>query len=193
MEYILIALFGYLLGSFSPAYIMGRITKKIDIRQYGSGNAGATNVNRVLGIKAAIIVFIFDILKGVVAVMVGRELGQQPGAMLGGLAAVIGHNWPIFLGFRGGKGIATSIGIIAMLFPAEFALLFIIAIIIVYYSQYVSLGSIVLAILLPISLIVFNHPFFHVIWGFFMGGMAVLRHRSNIIRLFAGTESKISI
>jgi glycerol-3-phosphate acyltransferase PlsY len=193
MNYLFAVIIGYLLGSFSSAYSFGKVTRKIDIRHFGSGNAGATNVIRVLGKRAAAIVFILDISKGVAAVLLGRWLGGQTGAMLAGSGAVIGHNWPLFLNFRGGKGIATTIGILAMLFPAELLLVFIIAALIVAYSHYVSLGSIILAILLPMTFIVFGHTFITISWGFVIGGMAVFRHRSNILRLLSGTENKITI
>lgn len=187
---------GYLLGSISFSYIFAKKLKKIDIRQHGSGNAGATNTLRVLGIGPAIIVLLLDALKGIVAVLIGFLLSKEGLApALGGLAAIAGHNWPIFLRFRGGKGVATTIGVLATLvfWPALYA--GIIAILSIVITRFVSLGSLVFLIGTTIITIVFREYFMYPIEYAFLliivTALSIWRHRSNIIRLLKGNESKI--
>nr|WP_276576472.1 glycerol-3-phosphate 1-O-acyltransferase PlsY [Caldicoprobacter algeriensis] len=182
---------GYLLGSIPPSFLAGKIARNIDIRQYGSGNAGATNVLRVLGVKAGIAVFLADILKGVLATLIGRWMAGEIGAVLAGFAAIVGHNWPVFLNFRGGKGIATSFGVLLVLFPLISAILFVVGVIIIAITGYVSLGSITAAILFPILLVIFGYDWKMVLFGVLVGGLALYRHRSNISRLIEGKENKL--
>lgn len=191
MKLFIAVLAGYLLGSIPPSFLAGKITRNIDIRQYGSGNAGATNVLRVLGVKAGIVVFLADILKGVLAALVGRWMAGETGAVLAGFAAIVGHNWPVFLNFRGGKGIATSFGVLLVLFPLISAILFVVGVIIIAITGYVSLGSITAAILFPILLVIFGYDWKMVLFGVLVGGLALYRHRSNISRLIEGKENKL--
>jgi glycerol-3-phosphate acyltransferase PlsY len=193
LKFLLACVAGYFIGNFAPSYFLGKILKRIDIREHGSGNAGATNTFRVLGTWAGVIVFICDILKGVVAVTLGLWLtGGRLGGMLAGGFAVAGHNWPVVLSFKGGKGIASSLGLILVLFPKIGLILFFVALIVVLISKYVSLGSISAAILFPILLIVFREPWELCIIGFLIALLAVLRHKENIVRLRNGTENQIS-
>ncbi|MFO7153355.1 MAG: glycerol-3-phosphate 1-O-acyltransferase PlsY [Caldicoprobacter oshimai] len=191
MKLLIAVLAGYLLGSIPPSFLAGKIVRNIDIRQYGSGNAGATNVLRVLGVKAGIAVFLADILKGVLAALIGRWMGGETGAALAGFAAIVGHNWPVFLNFRGGKGIATSFGVLLVLFPLISIILFVIGVIIIAVTRYVSLGSITAAILFPILLVMFGYDWKMVLFGVLVGGLALYRHRSNISRLIEGKENKL--
>src|SRR5690554_3351130 len=118
LRYLLVIVISYFIGNFAPSYFIGKITKNIDIRDYGSGNAGATNTFRVLGAAAGVIVLICDVLKSMLAVHAGLWLiGTQLGGMVAGGMAVIGHNWPVMLRFKGGKGIASSLGLVLALFP----------------------------------------------------------------------------
>ncbi|MDN5277616.1 MAG: acyl phosphate:glycerol-3-phosphate acyltransferase [Clostridiales bacterium] len=191
MKLFIAVLAGYLLGSIPPSFLAGKIARNIDIRQYGSGNAGATNVLRVLGVKAGIVVFLADILKGVLATLIGRWMAGETGAALAGFAAIVGHNWPVFLNFRGGKGIATSFGVLLVLFPLISAILFVVGVIIIAITGYVSLGSITAAILFPILLVIFGYDWKMVLFGVLVGGLALYRHRSNISRLIEGKENKL--
>ncbi|MCM8901125.1 glycerol-3-phosphate 1-O-acyltransferase PlsY [Caldicoprobacter algeriensis] len=191
MKLFIAVLAGYLLGSIPPSFLAGKIARNIDIRQYGSGNAGATNVLRVLGVKAGIAVFLADILKGVLATLIGRWMAGEIGAVLAGFAAIVGHNWPVFLNFRGGKGIATSFGVLLVLFPLISAILFVVGVIIIAITGYVSLGSITAAILFPILLVIFGYDWKMVLFGVLVGGLALYRHRSNISRLIEGKENKL--
>ncbi|WP_332630082.1 glycerol-3-phosphate 1-O-acyltransferase PlsY [Halalkalibacter flavus] len=195
---IIIILIGYLLGSLSFSYIIAKKIKKVDIRQHGSGNAGATNTLRVLGLGPALLVLALDVLKGIVAVWIGVAVAPDQSGLypaLAGLAAILGHNWPIYYGFRGGKGVATTIGVLAtvVFFPALFA--GIVAIGSIVITRYVSLGSILFAILTPIfALFLLDYYGYPVIYGYLAFVVALLsiwRHRTNIKRLLAGTESKI--
>ncbi|MGI6527837.1 MAG: glycerol-3-phosphate 1-O-acyltransferase PlsY [Caldicoprobacterales bacterium] len=193
LKYLLACAAGYFIGNLAPSYFLGKLLRKIDIREHGSGNAGATNTFRVLGTSAGVIVFICDILKGVLAVYIGLWLtGSSLGGMLTGGFAVAGHNWPVVLSFKGGKGIASSFGLILVLFPAIGLILFFIALIVVLLSRYVSMGSISAAILFPILLAVFGQPWELCFIGLLLAGMAVLRHRENIQRLRQGTENQVS-
>ena len=124
-KYILVIVIGYIMGNFASSYFVGKLLAKIDIREHGSGNAGAANTFRVLGATAGAIVFVCDVLKGILATAIGLWItGSRAGAMLAGGMAVIGHNWPVFFRFKGGKGIAASFGLIIVLFPKIALILF---------------------------------------------------------------------
>src|SRR5690554_4139407 len=114
MKVVLTVTVSYLLGCFSSAYFLGKMAKNIDIREYGSGNAGATNALRVMGKKIGALTFILDILKGIIAVIIGNKLLGLDGKLLAGIFVVLGHNFPVFLNFKGGKGVATSLGVLMM-------------------------------------------------------------------------------
>ena len=191
MLMMLAILFGYLLGSVSTSYILGKLTKNIDIRQHGSGNPGATNTLRVLGVKAGIMLFAIDIIKGILAVLIGQLLAGEVGGILAGLSAVIGHIWPVFTGFRGGKGVATSFGVLIVIFPAISAILFVVFMTLVFTTRYISVGSIAVAIVLPILLIVFRYPLLSIGLGLVLAILVLYRHKENISRLIAGKENKI--
>lgn len=189
--YVLVSVIAYFLGNFATSYIVSMRSAKIDIRQHGSGNAGATNVLRVLGAKAAAVTFIGDALKGVLAVLLGRYLGGSYGAILAGLFVVIGHNWPILLRFKGGKGIATTIGTMLAMNPLVVLIVFAIGVVILAATRYVSLASIVGMIILPITMILLKQPPEYIIFSVILALLAVYRHRTNIGRLMKGTESKL--
>lgn len=182
----------YLLGSVSFSILMAKWLKKIDIRQHGSGNAGATNTLRVLGKGPALAVFLLDIAKGVAAVLIGRWLGDEQWVQVAcGLAAIIGHNWPVFFRFKGGKGIATTIGVVAILAFVPSLIAGAVAIAAIALTRYVSLGSLLFALLLPIMAALFAVDTY-VVWGaVVIALLAFYRHRSNIKKLVTGTENKL--
>lgn len=192
MWYILIAVIGYFLGNISSSYLVGKLTAKIDVREHGSGNLGATNVYRVLGFKAGAIVFLADALKGLVATLIGLWIKGDVGGLIGGIAAVAGHNWPFLLEFKGGKGIATSFGSIVILFPLISLILLIVEVLVIAFTGYVSLASITVAVLFPILVIAFRYSIQHIIGALLLAILAVYRHRSNISRLLKGQENKIT-
>ncbi|MDG5787613.1 glycerol-3-phosphate 1-O-acyltransferase PlsY [Evansella sp. AB-P1] len=189
-------LISYLLGSVSFSYLIAKKIKKVDIRQHGSGNAGATNTLRVLGIGPAIAVLLLDCAKGIVAVVLAFNLTSDPTiAAASGLASIIGHNWPIYYGFRGGKGVATTIGVLASLVLFAALISGVIAIITIIISRYVSLGSIIFITGTTVITVFFSSFFsYPVSFSYFTVAIAILsiwRHRTNIVRLVKGNESKI--
>ncbi|VAX35148.1 Acyl-phosphate:glycerol-3-phosphate O-acyltransferase PlsY (EC 2.3.1.n3) [hydrothermal vent metagenome] len=197
---ILGVIISYLVGSIPTAYIFGKCYKGIDIRQHGSGNIGATNVFRVLGKVPGIIVLLLDILKGVVAVaFVADILGlvEIIHRLILALCVVSGHNWTIFLKFKGGKGIATSLGVLIGLtikiVTIRPVLLAIISIWLICFlvSRIVSLSSIIAAIFLPIFMLITNQPIEIICLGVVFSIFVVVRHRPNIKRLFSGQEPRV--
>ena len=193
-------LFFYLVGSIPTGYLMGK-SRGIDIRQHGSGNIGATNVGRVLGRNWGLVAFACDFLKGFLPLYLVRTLffaGNDSWMVslllvVCGMAAIIGHNYTPWLGFKGGKGIATSAGILGALVPLVLALALSLWIIAVLLTRTVSIGSLLASAVLPVAAALF-YPQQWIYFGFaaFAGGLATWRHRSNIHRLLDGTESKIS-
>lgn len=193
MKYFIIALISYFLGNISFAFILGKLFAKKDVRNYGSGSAGATNALRTFGKKIGIMVFIGDVLKGVIAVIIGRSIGDQTGAYIAGAFAIIGHNWPILLNFKGGKGVATTIGVMIFVNPFLTAICVVLGVIIIIFTRTVSLGSIFGMALAPVVAIVFVKPFDMGLFIFcvFIASMSIYRHKSNIKRLFEGKENKL--
>lgn len=195
MSVLLAVVAAYLIGSISFSYLIAKKIKKIDIRQHGSGNAGATNTLRVLGVWPALAVLACDIAKGIVAIwlchLAGGSGWQIP---LAGTAAIFGHNWPVFYGFRGGKGVATTIGVFATLFflPALFA--GILAILLIFLFRYVSVGSLFFIVITPFfSLWIGEHPYSYFYFGCIIAALALWQHRTNLARLLAGEENQIGI
>lgn len=189
----LVILVSYLLGSIIFSVIMGKLVAGIDIRNHGSGNAGATNTLRIIGKGPAILVFLLDIGKGVLAVWLAKWFvpDHYGIAVISGIAVILGHNWPIWFNFRGGKGIATTIGMLLSLafLPTLFAGL--IAIITILITRYVSLGSLLLTAFLPVFIYWMDYPT-ELLWGSFaIVVFAWIKHRNNIVKLLKGTENKI--
>jgi len=183
----------YLLGSISFSILIARWVKGIDIRQHGSGNAGATNTLRVLGKGPAAAVFLLDVAKGIAAVLIGQWLGEGEiwVPILCGAAAITGHNWPIWFRFKGGKGIATTIGVMATLAFWPALLAGIIAIAAIAITRYVSLGSLIFAALLPVFILVLSMPY-ELFWvSLLICVYAFIRHRTNIVKLVRGQEHKL--
>jgi acyl phosphate:glycerol-3-phosphate acyltransferase len=183
----------YLLGSIPTSYLTVRLIKGQDLRTLGSGNLGATNLFRVLGWKYAVPVGIFDMLKGAVPVLVfaPRAGGTDMAAILLGLAAIAGHVFSVFVGFKGGKGVATGAGVVLGLAPWAFLVALATWALVVKLSGYVSLGSIVASGILPLAVYLLHPERRPLLWVF--GGIAaaiVLLHRGNIRRLLAGTENR---
>lgn len=189
----------YLLGSISFSVLFARLFKGIDIRNHGSGNAGATNTLRVLGKGPAILVLVLDICKGILAVWLGRWLAPDYDwtPALAGLAAVIGHNWPLYFHFKGGKGIATTIGMLATLCFVPSLIAGVVAILSIVFTRYVSLGSLLFVTLTPVVLIIYSAAGWHdygtavLIVSIAIWALAVWRHRGNLVKLKNGTENKL--
>jgi len=190
---LIVILAGYLIGSVSSAIIVGKLVKNVDIRTMGSGNAGATNVLRTLGKGPAALVLVGDVLKGVIAVLIGQLIvGNQIGAVLGGFFAVVGHNWPVYFNFKGGKGILTSAAVILMLTPKIGIVVILFVLVSIAFTRYVSLGSILGAVLYPVIVIVMEYKKPELVgFSILLALLAIYRHRKNIKRLKDGTETKI--
>ena len=193
LGFALTAVVSYLIGSIPTGYLVAK-ARGVDIRSVGSGNIGATNAFRVLGKTAGITVLLVDAIKGYLAC---RFVAFGPGApsemhqMIAGLFAILGHNYTCWLRFKGGKGIATTAGVLLALAPIGFAVAIATFLIVLGLSRYVSLGSIIAAIVLPFGVWLGGGSVRMISLMAFLGGMAIYKHRSNIKRLMAGTESRI--
>lgn len=191
MEKIIVVIISYLLGSVPFAYIMIRLFKGIDIRKVGSGNVGSTNALRTAGKRVALAALLGDLLKGLAAAWIGLQTSGEMLAAVCVLAAVIGHCWPVFIGFKGGKGMATTAGAILLLMPKVFLFLAIIFVLIVFFSRYVSLASVSVAVLLPLTALFFSQPGSYLLVSVILTVLVIYRHRENIERLRNGNERKI--
>ena len=193
MNYVIIALIAYLLGSISFGMIVAKLKGGPNLREVGSKNTGATNVLRVMGVKTGLIVFVLDILKALIACIIGRCWLGLNGAMVAGLAVVIGHNWPCFFQFKGGKGVASTLAVMLMTFPIPACICYVIAIALILYTRFVSLGSITLAALFAVMVIATNWAnWLVIIWVLIISGLLIWRHHANIGRLLKGNENKLS-
>ena len=182
----------YLIGSIPMGLIFGKLIWKKDLRRFGSHNIGATNAWRILGRKAGLLIFILDFLKGQLGVLLGAYLLASPGAMVvGGLFAVLGHMFPIFIGFKGGKGVATGLGVIAALMPKVTLIVVVVWLVLTLITRYVSVASIIAAVLTPILAAAFKEPIIYFLFALVIAVFIVFRHRKNIQRLKAGHENKI--
>ncbi len=193
IPYIAIAVIAYLLGSVSFGMIVAKAVGGPNLREVGSKNTGATNVLRVMGVKTGLVVFVLDILKALIACIIGRVWMGLNGAMLAGLAVVIGHNWPCFFQFKGGKGVASTLAVMLMTFPVPAVICYVVEIAIIAATRYVSLGSIVLGGLFALLVIVTNWGnWLVVVWALLIAALLIGRHHANIGRLIRGEENKIS-
>ena len=191
-DYLLTGVLAYLIGSIPSGLILGKLFWHTDLRQYGSHNIGATNAWRTLGKIPGLIVFLADSFKGQAGVLLGLYLIDTPlAAVIGGLLAIIGHSFSIFLRFRGGKGVATSLGVLTMLMGNVTLLVFAVWLAIVYMTRYVSLGSVVAGFLTPILAALFSYPMEYIVFTVIAAFLVIVRHRENIKRLMNGTENKI--
>ena len=191
LRYIICAVIAYLLGSISSGILLTRNSGH-DIRKEGSGNTGASNALRVFGVRTGLITFICDILKAVAAVLIGKALAGEYGGMLAGLFVIIGHNWPVFFGFKGGKGIACSCAVVLFNFPLPGAIAILLCIAAIALTRYISVGSMLLLISYAVILCI-TKPFWpYGVWAVVLAVMAVARHHGNIRRLLNGTENKLS-
>lgn len=190
LRYVLVCALAYFLGNIATSYVVSKRAANIDIRKYGSGNAGATNVLRVLGLKLGLITFVGDALKAVAAVLLGRYIAGENGAILAGLFVVIGHNWPAVLGFKGGKGIAATIGTVSAISPQLVLIIIPVGILVLAITKYVSLASIIGVTMFPILTIATGKSWQYIAFSVVLCVIALYKHRSNISRLLKGTENK---
>ncbi|MDP8258082.1 MAG: glycerol-3-phosphate 1-O-acyltransferase PlsY [Candidatus Aadella gelida] len=195
-------LVAYLLGSFPTAFIFGEAIKGIDIREHGSGNVGATNVYRTVGKFAGIVVFIIDVLKGTAAVVLLplaiKAIGGDANITFSyyfyislGACVIAGHMWTCFLGFKGGKGVATTAGVLAGLAPGILGICLVVWIVVFSIWKYVSLASICSAVSMPVFALIFGKSLEFIIFTAVLSMIGVYAHRSNIRRLMQGTENRL--
>jgi glycerol-3-phosphate acyltransferase PlsY len=198
IDYIGVIIGSYLVGSIPSGMVIGKL-RGIDIREYGSGNIGTTNVLRTLGARFGAIVLVADVLKGVIAVLLARYIIETPtGEMAAGFAAVAGHDWSLFLKFKGGRGVATSLGaLLPMAMPAPLTGVVGLAVfvLITVASRYVSLasigGSVAAVVAMAVFLGVNRVPWQYLVYIVVVVALIIYQHRDNIARLRAGTESKM--
>ncbi len=211
----IIVILSYLVGSIPTSIIISKLVKGIDIRNYGSGNAGGTNVMRILGWKYGVLVILLDAIKGSIAVILIARLhfGGLPFQnvspfddftlvqIIAGVSAVIGHIWTIFAGFKGGKGIATALGMLIMMITLDILIALTVFILTVSISKYVSLGSIMGALAVPTTLVIRENVFnshvegYHTLLPFVIAisALIIFTHRKNIVRIINGTENRINL
>lgn len=203
VAYITIAIIAYAIGSINFSVIFSRKFAGFDVREKGSGNAGTTNMLRVVGKKAAIITLICDILKGVVSILIAlvvgyfvKEVDKSILVQLAGFFAVFGHTFPIFFEFRGGKGVATALGVILLTNWQIGLICLVFALCLMILTKMVSLGSIMAAILFPILTIFIHENFLvsgnYIIFGIALAVLVVFNHRTNLKRILEGNENKLS-
>ena len=202
--YILIGIMAYCIGSISFSVIFSKKMAGFDVREKGSGNAGSTNVLRTVGKKAAALTLICDILKGVVAILLALAFSKivedANGALMvqiAGIAVILGHTFPVFFGFKGGKGVATSLGIILLVNYEIGLICLIFALLVMFLTKTVSIGSIMAAVLFPVMTLVIHDKYIvgdnYMIFGILLALIVIFNHRSNIKRIMNGEEKKLSI
>lgn len=192
---ILSGIIAYLLGNIQTGLLIARMSGNIDLRSLGSGSSGATNVLRVLGSQSALFTLLGDFLKGLLAVGIGLIITGYYGGMAAAVFVVVGHIWPVFFGFHGGKGVATSIGALLLVLPWHTLLMVAVGVAVLIFTKTVSLASITGALVLLISGIIsaiLRHDGYIALFTVFMAALVIFAHRSNIVRLRRGNENKIT-
>lgn len=183
---------GYLFGCIQTAFIIGKLKGNIDIRQYGSGSSGTTNAIRVMGWKWGILTFLGDVAKAVIATLISWLIFDDIlVGFYGGIGAILGHNFPVFLKFKGGKGIASTLGVLLIVDYRIGLIAGSILAITIFITKYVSLGSILMSISIPFQMIIFHPNWEYILLGTLLTTSALILHRANIKRLLSGTENKI--
>lgn len=192
MQFI-IAIISYFIGSIPFSFLIPKYIGQVDIRKVGSGNTGTTNVVRTLGLKVGVLAFIGDFLKGVLPTLIGLMALGTKGAIIGGGLAVLGHCYPVWLKFKGGKGIATSAGVLVVLTPNVFFILLALQFAIIFATRYMSLASIISGALFPVLCMLLSKPSEVVLFAALLGAFVIYRHQANLKRLIKGEEKKLTI
>lgn len=197
LAWVITAASAYLLGSLNFGIIVSKKKFGQDIRSFGSGNAGLTNMHRVYGKEGALLTLAGDIGKQVASVVIGAVLASQEGAYLAGLFCILGHIFPVYYHFRGGKGVLTAATMILLLDPLIFLVLFVVFALVLLITRYVSLASVIAAMCYPAAVyyssdLSVGRPTFSLVFALFVGALVIFMHRSNIYRIFNNQESKFS-
>jgi len=191
MNELAVVAFGYLAGSIPFSFLLAR-RRGIDLRHAGSGNVGAANALRTSGVPNGVIAFVLDAAKGAVAVLVAQRLSAEPATpVAGGLASIIGHIYPVWLGFRGGKGVATAGGVFAVLTPVALGIAAAVFVLAIWVTRYVSVGSMAAAVTLAVTTAAMDMPAAVTVGTVITAVIIVHRHRENLARLIAGTERRV--
>ena len=191
MTFFCLIILSYFFGAIPSGVWIGKAFKGIDVRDYGSKNSGATNSYRILGAKLGVIVLVMDILKGFVPLYIASKFDlKYNDLVILGLVAILAHTFSCFISFKGGKGVATSLGVFLFLIPVITLILLVIFILIVYFTKYISLGSITAAFLLPIFTFFTHRDSYLFALSVIIGIFVIYRHKTNISRLLSGTENK---
>lgn len=195
LKLILIAVGSYLLGNISSGILVAKAFGAGDIRKQGSGNSGTTNVLRTLGWLPSVLTLAGDCLKGLIACLLGRWFGGDLGMLLAGLCVTLGHDFPVFFGFKGGKGIATSLGMILVISPVLAISLLLVVLVVAGVSGYVSMGSLIVTVAYPVltAIIFHGHENYHlfIIFSIICGLLSLYCHRANIMRLIRHEENRL--
>lgn len=189
IKVICLLIFSYLIGSIPNAFWIGKVFKNIDIRQQGSGNVGATNAARVLGYKYGFMTLVLDVLKGAIPTYIGYKMGANLG-IYAAICAIIGHSYSIFLKFKGGKAVATTVGIFLIISPYSILALLVVFFAIVFLTGYVSIASMVSALCLAVTVYLFKGTTPEIIFSIIIGLFVVYKHKSNIKNLINKKEAK---
>ena len=203
--YILMAIIAYAIGSVNFSVLISRRVAGFDVREKGSGNAGTTNMLRSVGKGAALVTLILDILKGVIAILIAKyvvgniadEANTAILVQLAGFFVVVGHTFPMFFGFKGGKGVATSLGVLLLIQPVIGGICLVFALVVMALTRMVSLGSIMAAVLFPVLTIFIKDNYIadgytYVFFGIAMAALVIFNHRSNLKRIYKGQENRLS-
>ena len=204
--YIIVAIIAYLIGSISFSVLISKKMAGFDVREKGSGNAGTTNVLRAVGTKAAVITLVCDVLKGVIAVIIAtiagiivKNVDRALLVQIAGILVIVGHTFPVFFGFKGGKGVATSLGVLLTTNWQIGLICLIFGVVIIAITQMVSVGSIGAAILFPVLTLFMGEHFIveatgikYLVFSLIVAGFVIFNHRENIKRIMNGTENKLS-
>lgn len=193
--YVLVAVIAYLLGSISTGLIVAKLHHGPNLREVGSKNTGASNVLRTMGLRNGLITFVGDCGKAALACGIGWWTLGQYGALLAGLMVILGHNWPVFFQFRGGKGVASSCGVMLVCFPIPALISYVVAIAIIAATKFISLGSMCMLTLFSVLVSVFysGGDVIVILWAVLLAALCLLRHRTNIGRLLHGCENRLSL
>ena len=195
LKYVLAAVIGYLLGNIPSGVLIARVYGINDVRKYGSGNSGTTNVLRTVGWLPSVLTLVCDCLKGWIGCVIGRALGGDLGMLLGGFCAVLGHDFPVFMGFKGGKGIATSLALIIAINPWLALAELLTEIVVVAITRYMSVASLITTVMFPVFTAILCRG--HVSYGLFVlfscmaSALSLFQHRGNIQRLIRGEENRL--
>ncbi len=184
----------YLVGSLSPSVFLGRLVKGVDVREHGSGNAGATNAFRVLGTPLGVVVLAADVLKGFLPVLLAAHyIGNPSVTVLVAMAAMAGHNWSVFLKGKGGKGVATGAGVILAMMPVIIVVLVTVFAIVLVLTSTVSIASLIATVLFPVLTLATAQPLAYVIFSFLGCAVVIYGHRGNIKRLVRHEEPRVRL